>query len=251
MAKTTTNGNIKVGWILDTALPIKRHPLAATLNTSALDLSPAVAWAEYEVGNASSGDIDDRAITDLGNVLSRGAATYGATLAMFRNDDNTDLDHVYVQAFEAFRVTRTVGWLIVRVNKPSSLPWEDGDEISLYKFIATTTADDTEGDDSTKFVVSFLQQGALFVHTMIGNAGVITGVPSTLALSIADGPVQLAPVLNGVSIVSRADYTSSDKTKARVSKGGTIVPLAAGTTTITVSYGAATAPVTSTVTVSA
>ena len=252
MAKNPSNGNVKVAWILDSALTTKPFTLAATLNAApTFELSAAIAWQDYQVGADESADIDDRSLVDLGNAVSRGAAQYGATLSMFRDQDNLDVTSIYQQAFEAFRVERTVGWLFVRVNKLASLPWADGDEVSIYKLLADTLADDTEGDDSTKFTVTFLPQGSLFVHSMLGGAGTITGVAATASKTIASGPYQLQPVLNGASIVSRATYSTSDPSKVTVSVGGTVTPIGVGSATITVSYGAATASVSHAVTVTA
>ena len=250
MAKSESNGNIRVSWILDSALALKQFPLAATLN-GALDLTDAIAWQDFEVGASDSADEDDRSLRDLGNAVSRGAASYAATLAMFRDKFSTDVTSAYVQAFEAFRVERTLGWLVIRVNKDSLLPFAAGDEISLYKLIADTVSNDTEGSDSTKFVVKFLPQGNLYVHTIVGAAGVISGIAATRAATVAAGPYQLAPVLAGASIVSRAVYSSSDPTKAKVSNGGTVTPIAAGEVTITVSHGAATAAIPQVLTITA
>ena len=247
MAKNPTNGNVKIAWILDSAYPIKDFPLASTLN-GALDLSPAISFKNFTLGPDKSADIDDRSIADLGKAVTRGIASYGAGLSMFRNKDNTDASALYQQAFQAFRVGRTLGWLLVRVGKLSSLPWAAGDEFSPYKFIADTVGDDTNGDDSVKFAVKFLPQARLYPHSIVGGAGVITGVPASQALTVAAGPFQLAPVLAGASIVSRAVYTSSDITKATVSKGGVVTPIAAGTVTITVSHGAATGPIANAIT---
>lgn len=247
MSKNPSSGNVKVAWILDSALPIKQFPLAATLN-GALDLSGATSWTDFAVGADSSADVNDRSLLDLGNAVSRGAASYKATLAMFRDKNSADVTSVYQQAFQAFRVMRTLGWLVVRVNKSASLPFAAGDEISLYKLLADTTSDTTDGDSSTKFKVEFLPQGSLFVHSMVGAAGVITGVPTTLAKTVAGGAFQLAPVAGGASIVSRATYLSSDTTKATVSAGGTVTPIAAGSPTITTTWAAATAPIVTTLT---
>ncbi|MET4703111.1 Ig-like domain-containing protein [Frigoribacterium sp. UYMn621] len=248
MSKNPANGNVKVGWILDSALPLKNFTPAATLIASALDLSSAIAWKSFKLGADASPDIQDRALTDLGNAVTRGAAKYGATLGFFRDQNNTDTTSIYQQAFQAFRVMRTIGWLVVRVNKAASLPWAAGDEVSYYKLIADTLSDDTNGDDSVKFTVTFLPQGQLFAHAIVGGAGVITGVPTTLAKTIAGGAFQLQPILSGASIVSRATYVSSNTTMATVSKGGTVRPLTAGSPTITVSHGSATAPIVCTLT---
>lgn len=251
MSKNQSAGNVKVGWILASALTETTFPLATTLNTSALDLTAAIAWSDYELAAGDSGDVDDRSLQDLGNAVSRGNASYGATLSMFRDKFNAASDSIYVSAFQAFRVERTLGWLVLRVNKDSRLAWAAGDEVSLFKLIADTVADSTEGEESTKFTVSFMQQGDLKVHTQIGAAGVITGVAATQSRSVASGPYQLQPVAGGASIVSRATYTSSAPTRASVSVGGTVTPLIAdvAAVTITVSWGAATAAVTHALTV--
>jgi len=242
MAKSPSNGMVKVAWILDSAYPIKEFPLAATLN-GALDLSSAIAWSDYEVGAGDSADLEDRSLVDLGNAITRGQASYAATLSMFREKNNTDTTSIYQQAFQAFRVMRTLGWLVVRVNKSAALPFAAGDEISVYKLIADTVADSTSGAETTKFTVTFLPQGSLFVHTQVGAAGAITGVTSTQSKTVASGPFQLAPVAGGASIVSRATYTSSAPAIASVSSGGTVSPQSSGTATITVAWGAATASV--------
>lgn len=247
MAKNPSNGNVKVAWILDSALTEKEFPLAATI-AGALELTDAISWKNFKLGADTSADIDDRSLLDLGNAVSRGAAKYGANLSFFRDQNSTDITSSYRNAFEAFRTRQTIGWLIVRVNKVASLPWAAGDEVSLYRLMANTTSDTTAGEETSKFVVDFLAQGALHVHTMLGGAGAITGVPTTLAKTVAGGPFQLQPVLAGASIVSRAKYVSSDLTMATVSRGGTVVPIAPGSPTISVSYGAATAPVVCTVT---
>lgn len=248
MSKNQSNGNTKVGWILDSALTNKQFPVVTELTASALDLSAAIAWKNYKVGADVSADIQDRSLVDLGSAVSRGAAKYGATIGMFRDLNNTNNASVYVQAFQAFRTKGVIGWLVVRVNKAATLPWAVGDEVSLYKLMVDTTENSRAGEDSTKFIVTFLSQGALFAHSMVGGAGAISGVPTTLAKTVAGGPFQLQPVVAGASIVSRATYSSSDTTLATVSTGGTVTPIAAGSPVITTSYGAATASITTTVT---
>jgi hypothetical protein len=249
MAKNPSNGNVKVGWILDGSMAAYPFPTASTLNTSALDISDAIAWKNYKLGADASTSVEDRAITDLGNATTRGPAKYGATLSFFRDQNNTDTTSPYQQAFEAFKGDWTVGWLVVRVNKAASVAWAAGDEISIYKLINDAPSDSDDGQDAVKFTITFLAQGQLAVHSMVGAAGVISGVATTLAAAIADGPIQLQPVCSGASIVSRATYTSSDTTLATVSAGGTITPIAAGSPTITTSWGAATAPIVTTLTI--
>jgi hypothetical protein len=248
MSKNQSNGNTKVGWILDSSLTVKQFPTAANLTANALDLSAAISWKNFKAGADVSADIQDRSLVDLGSSVSRGAAKYGATIGMFRDLNNLNNASVYVQAFQAFRTAGVIGWLVLRHNKAATLPWAAGDEISLLKLMVDTTENSRAGEDSTKFIVTFLSQGALFAHSMVGGAGVITGVPTTLAKTVASGAFQLQPVVGTTSIVSRATYSSSNTSLATVSTGGTVVPIAPGSPTITTSYGAASASVVTTVT---
>jgi len=247
--KNSSNGAVKVAWILDADMLNPEFPSAAVLN-AALDLSPAIAWQDYEVGPSDSADIDDRSLISLGNEISRGAASYGATLSMFRDKDNKDATSTYVKAFEKFRVERSIGWLVTRVNSANNTVFANGDEISVYKLIADTTADATEGDSSTKFTVQFLPQAVLHFHTQVGTTGTMTGVTATKSATVGT-PYQLAPIAGGASIMSRATYKSSAPLIAAVSVGGTVSPLTVGSATITVSYGATSANITQAVTVSA
>ena len=247
MAKQQANGFMKVAWVLEAGIANPEFPTAAEL-TAGLDLSSAIAWEDYEVGSTGSDDIEDRAITYLGNAISRGSANYGATLDFFRDANNTDTTSVYVDAFEAFRVTRVIGFLVTRIgDKPATDAWAAGDTISVYKLMATTTTDITSGDTSTKFQVTFLPQGELYTHTMVAAAGAIT-VATTLTLAVGASAL-LSPTLSGESIRSRATYSSSDTAVATVSNHGVVTGVSAGSATITTAYGAGTSGST-TVTVS-
>jgi hypothetical protein len=243
MAKQQANGFMKVAWVLEAGIADPEFPTAAELNAG-LDLSAAIAWEDYEVGSTGSDDIEDRAITDLGNAISRGSANYGATLDFFRDADNTDVTSIYVDAFEAFRVTRVVGYLVTRIaDKPAGDAFAAGDTVSVYKLMATTTTDVTGGDTSTKFQVTFLPQGELYTHTMVAGAGAIT-VAAALALGVGEVG-NLAPTLDGESIKSRATYSSSAPAVATVSNHGVVTGVSAGAATITTSYGAGTSGTTS------
>jgi hypothetical protein len=247
MAKQQANGYIKVVWVLEADIADPEFPTAAELN-AALDLSSAISWEDYALGSTGSDDIEDRALTDLGNATSRGSANYEAVLDFFRDKNNQDATSVYVDAFEAFRTFDVVGYLVTRVNdKPATDAFAAGDTVSVFKVIISHTTDITSGDTSTKFQVTFLSQGSLFTHTTVAGAGSIT-VASTLALAVGEAKV-LTPTLAGKSIRSRATYTSASPDVARVSSNGAVVGVSAGTAVITTAYGAGTSG-TTTVTVS-
>lgn len=250
MAKQTSNGFVKVAWVLADDLANPQYPTAAELN-GALDLSSAIAWQDYQLGAEASEDIDDRALTDLGNAVSRGSANYSAQLSFFRQlETNESTDSVYKDAFEAFRTMRTLGYLVTRVvEKPATQAFAAGDTISVYLVLADTLIDQTSGDTSTKFQVTFLPQGRLYTNTVVGGAGVITGVPATLSVAVGEHNI-LNPVVATKSVRSRAEYSTSAPAVTTVSELGVITGVSAGTANVTTTFGGATAPIVTAVTVS-
>lgn len=241
MAKQESNGYVKVVWIGENDLTSAEFPDVTELNTLGLDLSAAISWEDYELGSTGSDDIEDRALTDLGNSVSRGTGQYGATLDFFRDKNSTDAASVYVDAFEAFRTTRQRGYLVTRVgDKLATEAFAAGDTISVFKLIAVTTVDMANGDTSTKFQVNFLPQGVLYPFTIVNSTSAIGGVAASDTLAAGELLV-LNPTLDGTSIRSRATYESADTAVATVSNHGVITAVATGgPTDITVSYGGAT-----------
>jgi len=251
MAKQSANGYVKVAWILEADLTNPEFPSATELNTDGLDLSAAISWEDYALGSTGSDDIEDRALTDLGNAVSRGSANYEAVLDFFRDKNNQASNSVYVDAFNAFRSADVVGYLVTRVNdKPATNAFAAGDTVSVFKVIISYSADMTSGDTSTKFQVNFLSQGLLYTHTTVATASAVLGLPTSDTLAVGDRLV-LNPTLDGRSIRSRATYTSSDDTLATVSNHGVVTAIATGgPVTITASYGASPTPDTCAITVS-
>lgn len=255
MAKITSNEYVKVAWILDANMTTTQA--AAITDTilnagTTLQLSPAIAWQDFALGATDSDDVEDRGITDPGNAVTRGFANFEGTLSFFRDANSSDTNSDYNKAFETFRTPRTYGYLVMRVaEKKWSDPWAAGDRVSVFRFVADIVTDDSTGDDSVKFTVHFLQQGLLYTYEIVRDgtsAAALAGVPATLAKDIADGPFTIVPTLNGKDVHASSTYVSDDTTIASVSSSGVVTPLAAGTANITVSNPAATAPVTSALT---
>jgi hypothetical protein len=245
--KTTSNGKIKVSWtpvanvttestfLTGTALTI----LADT--TKSYDLTEAIAWDSFELGNQDSNKIEDRSILDEGQVQTRGFAQMSGMLNFFRSPKSTstatvvsgaaaastfvvstditskvevgmsvkvmsadglttrfkDLTVTAVSysspnttvtlsganatllvagdiatffnaqtlAWDTFYLstgsTRPTGYLTVRVNKTATSVYAASDVVSIYKFTADAVKENTEGEDSIKFMVNFAPQGKL------------------------------------------------------------------------------------------
>ncbi len=243
MAKQSANGYVKVAWILEADLTNPQFPSPTELNNDGLDLSAAISWEDYALGSTGSDDIEDRALTDLGNAVSRGSANYEAVLDFFRDKNNQAANSVYVDAFEAFRTADVVGYLVTRVNdKPATDAFAAGDTVSVFKVIVSYSADMTSGDTSTKFQVNFLSQGTLYTHTTVASGSAITGLATSATLAVGDRLV-LNPTLDGKSIRSRATYTSANPAVATVSNHGVITAVATGgPVNVTASYGASGTP---------
>lgn len=252
MAKITSNEYVKVAWVLDANMTPEqaKAPTAAILGAG-VQLSPAIAWQDFALGATDSDDVEDRGITDPGNAVTRGFANFEGTLSFFRDANPGDTSSDYVTAFETFRTPRTYGYLVMRVaEKKWDEPWAAGDRVSVFRFVADIVTDDTEGDDSVKFTVSFLPQGLLYPYTVVKGspASAIAGVPTTDTATVGDVDV-LAPTLDGKDIRAISTYTTSNPAVATVSANGVRTAVGAGTATITVNHPAATAPVTQTLTV--
>lgn len=251
MAKIISNEYVKVAWVLDgnmTPTQAAAPPLA-TLNAG-VQLSPAIAWQDFTLGATDSDDVDDRAIVDPANYSSRGFANFEATLSFFRDANLADSTSSYVQAWNAFKVPRTTGYLVIRVAEQKwDTAWAVGDRVSVFRFIADTIIDDVSGDDAVKFTVNFLPQGLLYPYTRVGGAGTITGVAPTNTLTIGTSKV-ITPIIATKDARAISTFSSSDTTKVRVTTNGVITGVAAGTSTITVNHPSATAAVTQVVTVS-
>lgn len=249
MAKITSNQNVKVAWILEPDLTNPDSPSATELNADALDLSAAIAWDGTDIPNAEdSDDNEDRALTDLGTAVTRGFANYAASLNLFADANQADTTSVYNDAKDAFKVGKTLGYLITRVAKPASDAFAAGDRVSVFKFVNGIPDIDGSGD-TVKLGVDFAPQGLLYTHTIVEEAAAVVALPTTIASAPGDIDV-ITATLDGATIThSGAVYSSSNTAVATVSNLGIVTSVAAGSATITISHPSSNAPDTIAVTV--
>lgn len=247
--KVFAAGRVSVWWVPDGGFADINAPTASEINAG-VPLSDAIAWENYELAASESDDIDDRSLMDLGNATSRGAAQFGGTLSFFRDLNSNDLSSPYVQAFEAFRTPRAYGYLVTRVLwnvKGEQTPAASGEDVSVFRFVADSFIDDTEGDDSVKFTVNFLPQGQLAVYTKVAGETLGLSEPS---FSMSTGDVEKVNALvDAMDVSVGTRWTSDDTAIASVSNFGVITAVSAGTATITADYPAGGTPATVEVTV--
>jgi hypothetical protein len=171
--KTTANGKIKVYWIPVANITGTEDAWVAAPDitdfsaSGSVDLTSAIAWDSYELGSTDSNKIDDRGIVDEGAVQERGFAQFAGSLMFFRGI-TSETTGAYYNAFEAFKAatdgSRPVGFLVTRVGIANTTALAAGQTVSAFKFIADAFMDNTEGEDSVKFMVNFAPQGKLGVN---------------------------------------------------------------------------------------
>lgn len=244
--KITSNGNVELWAVPVTGIANILAPTAAEINAGVV-LGNAVAWEGSDFpANDSSNDVDDRSILDLGNATSRGFAQFAATLAFFRPNPG-DTTSEYGLAWTFFKTPRVPVILVARALQGTTgvhVNASAGQWVNLYQFITDTVNDDTEGEDSYKYIVNFLPQGNLAVNTQVKNASAATVTPTTLSVTVAAGvnhSKTLRAVLGGNRATNVVTWTSADTTKATVSKNGVVTGVAAGSTTITANHPSASA----------
>jgi hypothetical protein len=173
--KSTSNGKIKVWWVPSTNLTgtedswIAAPDISDLSASGSVDLTNAIAWDGYDLGATDSNKIDDRGIVDTGAVQSRGFAQFNGSLTFFRGV-TSETTGAYYDAFETFKAStdgsRPQGFLVTRIGLPATTAVAAGQKLNVFKFIADATMDNTEGEDSVKFMVSFQPQGKLGVNAV-------------------------------------------------------------------------------------
>jgi hypothetical protein len=171
--KSQSNGKIKVYWVAADDITDEEAFIASPTDaqiTGGLDLTQAIAWDGYELGATDSNKIDDRGIVDEGAVQERGFAQFTGSLTFFRGI-TSETTGAYANAFAAFKAatdgTRPQGYLVTRVGVPATTAITAGQKVNVLKFIADAFMDNTEGEDSVKFMVNFAPQGKLGVNSTV------------------------------------------------------------------------------------
>lgn len=166
--KMQSNANIAVYWVPKASVTNETTflstPSAATI-VAGTNLTSAIAWDGYDLGATDSNKIDDKGIVDAANAQSKGFSQFSGSLTFFRGI-TSETTGAYYTAYELFKAatnSRPSGYLVTRIGAGTGAI-ASGDKVNVFKFIADAVMDDTEGEDSVKFMVKFQPQGLLGLY---------------------------------------------------------------------------------------
>lgn len=113
-------------------------------------------------------------MTATGSGIATGATVLsvsGSTITLSANNTGSvtsaTFSSPYADAFETFKAAtnaRPTGFLVTRVGKSAGTALAAADVVSVFKFTADAVMDNTEGEDSVKFMVKFQPQGLIGVN---------------------------------------------------------------------------------------
>jgi hypothetical protein len=169
--KLQSNGNLAVYWVPASEVGNEANFLANPYDIDILagvELTHAIAWDGYDLGASESNKIDDKGIADKSNAQARGFAQFSGSLTFFRGITSESMGSYY-DAFETFKAAtdnRVTGYLVTRIGAGTAAIAHD-DVVNIFKFVADAVMDNTEGEDSVKFMVNFMPQGQLSTNVTV------------------------------------------------------------------------------------
>lgn len=169
--KIQSNGNLAIYWVPQADITNEASFLDTPYDvqiTGGVELTHAVAWDGYDLGATDSNKIDDKGIADKSNAQVRGFAQFSGGLTFFRGI-TSETTGAYAEAYDTFKGAtdaRVNGYLVQRVGQGNG-PVVAGDVVSIFKFVADAVMDNTEGEDSVKFMVNFMPQGQLAINKTV------------------------------------------------------------------------------------
>jgi len=229
--KVPASGNIRVWWGTTSAFADYQNPTAAEIN-ACLDISDAVSWNDFDFNRAGSNQLEDPAITSDGKVFDRGFANWGGGISFYYPESFDDATSKYSQVYDTLDAPRTSGYVVMRIDgEESAATAANGDFVHVLKVMTDGYAESVTGEEAFRYTVTMLPQGDYAVRTVVGGGTPVVS-PATLASSAGDVD-ELTATWGGRNYTNGVTWSTSDATKATVSKAGIVTSVAAGTATIT------------------
>lgn len=243
--KAYSNGYVNIWVVPVNGIANPAAPTAAEINAG-VNISEAVAWDGTTIPTMSeSSDLDDRSILDAGNATYRGLSEYEGTLQLFTPRNLADTVSTFGKTFQLFKIPEGKYWIVVRVLQNAQRkadPAVAGQFVSVYKVIASTYTNEVDGEDSYKYNVELLPQGAAYPDAIVKLASppTVTNASGSASL-VVGGTAVLRATLGTHRATQLVTWVSSDPSKATVSPNGVVKAVAVGTASITATHPSASA----------
>lgn len=249
-SRINSNGNVTFWWVPDGGIANHRAPAAAEINAGQL-LGDGVSWNDFDLGPQASDTNDDPPMSAKAKATTLGADKYGGHISFYYPavyDDNTN---IYSKIENLFRVPGVVGYLVVRIDGetaatgttqfPQINTAQPGDLVHVFYVKSDGQSDTITGDGvKLRYTINFLQQGKDDIYTVVtaGTSPTVAITPLTFTLATGNTHTVLKATVNGRDMTRAVTWSSSDPTKATVSKNGVVTRISAGTVNITANYPA-------------
>lgn len=255
-----SSGNIHVRWHAANAFANPARPTPAEVNAG-LILDDDISWNDFNFGVSAASTSNDPSLKAKSNVSDIGAAQYGGSISLYLPEDFDDLSNSHAVAYAALEAPRTIGWLTIQIDgelSETNTPTysgglvqtaANGDLIHVAKVQSGGYSHAITGEEAFRETINFLPQGEIYINAVVSTSTPTVVTPATLSLDISDGDIgALTATVNGRAFTRGVTWSTSDATKATVSKNGIVTPVAAGSATITATYLGGTDTTTVTVT---
>lgn len=249
--KVITNGHFAWFEGPSTAIPAVNWTSGPTFSqvSSLLNISDAVKIDGSDFGLEASEQSEDRSFADAAGAQSRSYNAASGNIEIY-TPGKGDVSGIYVDTWNAMSKPRTKVIIGQRPVKATGAALAAGDEVWLYSSM-TDERVHNRNDVSRTLGIGLLPQGDILpgyiVPASTPTSPTVTG-GGALSTAAVGTPIFLKVSYQGRNITIGAKYVSSNEAVFKV-RHGVVIPVAAGTATLTVSYpGAATlAPITVTV----
>ena len=175
-----TAANVKVGMkVTGTGVGSGAVVTAVNTSTGVISLSVANSAAvssavfeadmdKLEVGMKVTGtNVGTGAVITAIDKANKQITVSVATTGAIASGSVVTLATSYSLAYDLFKAAtnaRPTGWLVTRVGKSAGTALASGDVVSVFKFTADAVMDNTEGEDSMKFMVNYQPQGLVGIN---------------------------------------------------------------------------------------
>lgn len=235
--KVLSNEHVNV-WVLPKASVKDINAITVEEMNSAVAIGDAINWDDTTIPAAkASKEQSSLSLLDAAGSSSRGAAQYEGSLTMYYPTNPDDANSIYAKAWNMFKKTRVDLVLVVRGVLKGRELIAAGQWYCAFLMIESTYKNTLEGDNPTRYTVSFLQQGQLAVNGVFKDSTTAITDTGNLTVSLNEHR-PILPKIHGHQARSVCSYLSKDTSTVSVSPLGVVTGLKTGSADVIVSHPA-------------